>query len=332
MMRKLDDAAPPPFDDPAGPRRAEARAAMTRPRARFFVAAGLAGAAWFGSATDAGAYCRSRTCGKDCTTDEFTCPIEGLPLAWRRRCASYSLQRGDLPTISHDELRVASEAAFQAWRQVDCAAGALPSMTVLDPFGVSACGRVEYNARQANANVVVLRDTWDDEEGRFKVLGLTTVTYSTSTGEILDADIEINGLMPISGVHPGPGQYDLQSILTHEVGHFLGLTHSHVGLDDQCRDGATMCPTYDPGSEDFRTLADDDIAGICEIYPPDRDAPPNCDPTPLRGFSPECGLDPISGGSCAVSAATPSGRDRSIPFAVAAVGFALCRLRRRVRS
>jgi hypothetical protein len=302
---------------------------VTRSRGpRIVLAVAVAASAWLGSIAPAAAYCRSRTCGIHCTFDEFTCPIEGLPLAWKGRCTSYSLQQGALPTISQDELRVASEAAFRAWQEVECfAAGAVPSMTVTEPFGVTACGRVEYNSRQANANVIVMRDTWEDDEGRSKVLGLTTVTYNSATGEILDADIEINGMMPISGDRPRPGQYDLQSILTHEVGHYLGLTHSDVGLDDQCRDGATMCPTYDPGSEDFRTLAADDVAGICAIYPPDRDAPA-CDPSPLRGFSPECGLDPVSGRGCTVHGAPGPWHVRALPLAIVAFGLALCRLRR----
>ncbi|MET0594162.1 MAG: matrixin family metalloprotease, partial [Polyangiaceae bacterium] len=201
-----------------------------------------------------------------------------------------------------------------------------PSMTVTSPFGVTACGRVEYNPFQANANIVVLRSSWD-EEGANKILGLTTVTYNSATGELLDADIEINGLMPISGGHPGPGQYDLQSILTHEAGHFFGLTHSPVGVEDNCHDGATMCPSYDPGSEDFRTLEDDDVAGICTIYPPDRDTPA-CDDSPKRGFSPECGLDPMTGGACAIRLPAGRGAGRALPLAIGWIALVLRRLRR----
>lgn len=290
------------------------------------VAIGVAAGWFFGSEGAARAFCRSRTCGKDCTYDDFNCPIEGEALFWKGRCVSYSLQRDELPTVTHDELEEATDSAFRAWQEVPCFAGQAPiSMTVSHPFGVTACGRVEYNSRQANANIVVLRSTWDEDDAS-KVLGLTTVTYNIMTGEILDADIEINGMMPISGGHPGPGQYDLQSILTHEAGHFFGLTHSPVGAEDNCRDGATMCSSYDPGSEDFRTLEDDDVAGICTIYPPDRDA--TCDDSPLRGFSPECGLDPLKGGACAMRWPSAEGGARAFPLAIGLLALLLRRARR----
>ena len=59
---------------------------------------------------------------------------------------------------------------------------------------------------------------------------------------------------------PSSTQYDLQSVITHEVGHALGLGHP-----DDTERTAVMYKSFSPG-ETRRTLSSDDIAGIAAIY------------------------------------------------------------------
>ncbi len=78
-------------------------------------------------------------------------------------------------------------------------------------------------------------------------------------GQILDADILFNPAVTYSTNNGGPesGASDLQTVATHEIGHFFGLDHSAVAR-------AIMFP-YSPGME--RTLSYDDVAGIAMLYP-----------------------------------------------------------------
>ncbi len=52
----------------------------------------------------------------------------------------------------------------------------------------------------------------------------------------------------------------MQSVLTHEFGHFCGLDH----VNDVTH---TMYPSIANGSEIYRTLCDGDILGVRTIYP-----------------------------------------------------------------
>ena len=94
--------------------------------------------------------------------------------------------------------------------------------------------------------------------GNTSWLALTTV--ASSGGLISDVGTKVNTdfAWNVAGT-PTPTQYDLQSVLTHELGHWLYLEHTPVSL-------ATMVSRHTIGTWWQRTLASDDIAGIRAIY------------------------------------------------------------------
>jgi hypothetical protein len=128
-------------------------------------------------------------------------------------------------------------------------------------------------------------------------IALTTVTFDKDTGELRDADIEINSaehdvLVPGADGLPA-GASDLQSVLTHEIGHFFGMAHA--------ANGAAVMFESDDGTEKKRSLTASDIAGICAVYAPggtrsvstivdeDGRVPASaCEPAPHGGFTRTC--------------------------------------------
>jgi hypothetical protein len=266
------------------------------------------------------AFCRTTTC-ETCVDPETKCPSGGPPLIWPRSCLSYSLQVDASAKVDLDTATAIADRAFGAWQDVRCpGTDAHPSIVASDSYGPVFCARHEYSQTQGNANVIVFRDdVWPYDMVR-NALALTTVTYNRLTGDIYDADMEINGLADLTTAEAiSPDRFDLASIMTHEAGHFLGLAHS-------TEDAATMRPEYPNraalrrlDADALRSLDADDIAGICAIYPPDREAPA-CDFTPRAGFSLECAMEPVRGGLCS----TVPGRRTGLGGAPLA--FALCAL------
>lgn len=76
-------------------------------------------------------------------------------------------------------------------------------------------------------------------------------------GQIVDADIIFNPNTAFSTDAASTGVVDLQTVATHEVGHFFGMDHSGVVR-------AVMFP-FAPDTQ--RTLSYDDVAGISNLYP-----------------------------------------------------------------
>lgn len=236
--------------------------------------------------SSAHAYCRSASCPEKQEAGRFCEPAVtdncGVPLFWNRPCVGYNLQRDASNQVTLSQAEGIFEQAFGTWMNAGCKGGH-PGIAV-SYTGTVECATVEYNTDDLrNANIIMFRDDEWPHSG-VGVLALTMVTFSRSTGEIYDADMEINTAdneFVLTGKSPA---LDLLSVATHEAGHFLGLSHSPD-------EDATMYPTYTPGSTWQRTLSDDDVHGICDAYPFGTLSGVACDTTPRHGFSSLCGAD-----------------------------------------
>ena len=116
----------------------------------------------------------------------------------------------------------------------------------------------EYNSTQNNANILAVRDDEWPYVGAEDALAFTHLHFDTDTGELYDADIEVNSVIQRYSVSEPVNGADLDSVLTHEVGHLLGLSHTLVT-------DATMYASYTEGTDSLRTLTDDDVHGVCDL-------------------------------------------------------------------
>ena len=114
-------------------------------------------------------------------------------------------------------------------------------------------------------------------------LAVTVTSYDDATGEIVDADIVINGeypfavlspsASPCAGVAPvstdgsggddgasGATPFDLVHVVSHEVGHSLGLA------DERDDNAALMYAFTTPGDPSLRSPTNDDVDGVDAIY------------------------------------------------------------------
>jgi len=280
-------------------------------------------------ASDASAFCRSTTCRssstKDCATDENSCPTDGAKLFWPTSCISYAMNENGTQDLDPVDTRDIIRKTFQAWTDVPCPKGGNASMTFEERDPVS-CKRSEYNKDAPNLNVVLFQDDDWKYRGIDGTLAKTSVTYNDQTGEIYDADIEVNAANNTVTITDNPAkvEYDLQAILTHEVGHFIGIAHS-------AESSAVMFSSYSPGSTSQRKLTADDIDAVCAIYPPKSGVA--CNSMPRGGFSASCD-EPDKGGLCAVSAVGSADERKAAPgtpasFAVMGLGVLAAALSRR---
>ena len=111
----------------------------------------------------------------------------------------------------------------------------------------------DYNAN----NHVIYYDS-NNSSGWFgggsMTVAITPIQYSTGDGSIQDIDVIFNGQRWDFSTGIVPGDFDIQDVLTHELGHVAGLDHSPVH-------GSSMWPYVSPGQWLHRSISDDDKSG-----------------------------------------------------------------------
>jgi hypothetical protein len=119
----------------------------------------------------------------------------------------------------------------------------------------------------------------------------TEVVSDPFTGVVQRASVELRALPALSDADgpPRPDAIDLESLLLHELGHAIGLAHS-------LRPEAVMRAGVRQGRL-VRSLAEDDVRGVCTLYPPR----PRTEPRP-EALGPRGGA---SAGDAAQAQASP---------------------------
>lgn len=248
---------------------------------------------------------------------------QGTDLAfhWPRACIGLRVYVDDLPEMTPAQIMEAVRGAAAAW---SAAANPCASMNVVVEQEAGPAPASKYDS----INTISFRRTsWcpaDPALGCYDpaALAISSVYVAKNTGEIRDVDIEVNAKNFLWGdlaMQPDGTKQDLQSTLTHEMGHVLGFDDSctslaNVGdkpLDDMgspspsCDTASdavretTMFPSVIPGDTSKRNLAPDDQRAVCATYPvADAGAPPR--PGVLTYLS--C-TTPLDGGADAGGAA-----------------------------
>lgn len=302
----------------------------------------LVGLSWSSSAS---AYCRTMSCefGEDareekCERDPVTnCVTEGEPTHWSSACLDYAVQLDGSPRsgLDADQVQALVAQAFAEWKNAPCPGGGTPNFEVHFQ-GFVTCDRRQTVCGPAaeNVNTILFRDQ-DWPADTMSVAGLTVPIGSTKSGFVIDADVAFNSTyfnFDPTVADPTRQSVELIRVMTHELGHFLGLAHSDVS-------GALMSVFYNELPMGASILSDDDVQAICAIYPPSASAAV-CESTSPAYDT--CSVDEISAtnpcalpaettedaaAGCSLTDTSPRGGSR---FGwIAAFGVAVVALRRR---
>lgn len=185
-----------------------------------------------------------------------------IDVRWPAGPIRYFISERDVTNVTAGDLRAAVTRAAATWQ-------AVPGTTLSFEFqGFTTASPAGADSR----NTIGFLDRPDLD----RVLGATSLLLDGATGTIAEADIFFNTIFPWSVADAGEtGRVDVESVVLHELGHFIGLGHSAIGETELTPSGgrrvqgsgAVMFPiALTAGSTADRALQPDDIAGLLDIY------------------------------------------------------------------
>ncbi len=179
---------------------------------------------------------------------------KGAPVHWEDPCITVYLHEAESDEVAFEDLEAALKASLDAWNH-DC------SSVRLQYGGITNQNEIGPEDEDPILVKVVMREKkWPYTD---IPVAYTKPYWIEDTGKIVDADIELDGEHISFTTDPAaePHKMDVQSVITHELGHIFGFVEN---WDDE---DATMFGEIQPGEDHKRTLNQDDIDGLCTVYP-----------------------------------------------------------------
>ena len=229
----------------------------------------------------------------------------GAPPVWASSSVAWDLYVGDLSIADAALLERAAFAGFDAWEEPECSAASDRYM------GLSTIPAVPGDGR---STISVVGEGWVERgfpDGRGATTDVRVRRHESGRVEIVEADLYLN--FDQHALIDGDG-IDLEGVLTHEIGHVLGLAHP-------CEHGVPGTPECATADELYRTsalypehlgasqrhLSSDDQTGICALYPTAATCPATCEP----GTHCEAGrcVSDCIGTGCSTCGETTCGRE-----------------------
>lgn len=170
-----------------------------------------------------------------------------LPAQW-----TFNLNPSSVPSsVGGSNLPTIAGNGFADW------ATAVNSKVTFNRGADTTATRQAYDGK----NIV----TWGRTNG--SALGVTYIRYYTSTGQVVDVDTIMNKKFPWkwsnSNMCAESTAYDAENILTHELGHWVGMDDEY----DTAYQHNTMYGYGDKGEVKKNTLTAGDVTGASIIYP-----------------------------------------------------------------
>jgi hypothetical protein len=167
----------------------------------------------------------------------------GGSTTWNSVPVKYTISTSLMSDMTTSEIKAAVDDAFNTWKNVSCSKATFSNQ-----------GLKSWDPNNG-IHITFKENSWDPAVG--DALAYSVSQY-TNSGAIKSNDVVVNAKDSEWGSTGAWGVNDLQGVLTHEIGHSLGLDHS--------RDfEATMF--FSGGGLKLRDLEADDERGLCFLYP-----------------------------------------------------------------